>query len=65
MKFFHYSDITKLLASMGAFGVLTLCFINPEWTLAAIFTLPFLILFGLWTILDAATVTRDGNVIKI
>ncbi|MBL57853.1 MAG: hypothetical protein CMP61_11765 [Flavobacteriales bacterium] len=65
MKIYHYSIATKIIASSTALTLLILCFINPGWILIAIFFFPFLVLFALWTLLDATTVNIENDIVKI
>lgn len=65
MKIYHYNIVTKILAGIGAIGLLSLCFINPGWILIALFFLPFLILFSLWTLIVSTTIKIENDIIKI
>ena len=65
MKIYHYSTATKIIASALALTLFILCFNNPGWILIAIFFFPFLVLFALWTLLDATTLNIENDIIKI
>ncbi len=65
MKINHYSLFTKAIGATGSAGLLTLCFINPGWILIALFFLPFLIIFSLWTFFDSTCATLNDEIITI
>ncbi len=56
---------TKIISSAAALTLLILCLINPGWILIAIFFFPFLVLFALWAILDATSLSIENNIIQI
>ena len=61
----HYSSITRSLGALGVTGLLTLCFIESGWILIALFFLPFLVIFSLWTFFDSTKITSDGDIVII
>jgi len=65
VKINHYSLFTKLIGTSVTVGLLTLCFINPGWILIALFFLPFLIIFSLWTFFDSTYATLNDEIITI
>ncbi len=65
MKIYHYALATKIISSAAALTLITLCFVNPGWILIAIFFFPFLVLFALWTLMDATTLSNKNDIIQI
>lgn len=65
MKIYHYNTAYKIIGSTGAIVLTMLCFIESGWILIALFFLPFLIIFSLWTFFDSTTIEYEGSIIKI
>lgn len=65
LSIYHYHIVTRLIMTSLSISFITACFIEVTFIVAAVFTLPVIIITTLWTLFDKTTITIKDNLITI
>ena len=65
LSIYHYHIVTRLIMTSLSISFITACFIEMTFIVAAVFTLPVIIITTLWTLFDKTTITIKDNLITI
>lgn len=65
MKIYHYNLLSRVISTISVVTIIVGCFFHAAFFGLALFGLPFLISFMLWTYCDSTSIKTEGETILI